>query len=87
MLPVRTKGYHSMDRLPNWGWLVVAAAVLLSPVFAFFAAISVEMLVCMMKEGGAPALVPLAAACVIGRLLYRRFWARGRDGHLAGGHA
>jgi len=76
-----------MDRLPNWGWLVVSAAVLLSPVFAFFAAILLEVLVCMMKEGGAPALVALAAACVIGRLLYRRFSVPHRQGQLAGGHA
>ena len=76
-----------MDRLANWGWLVVAAAVLLSPVFAFLTAISVEVLVCMIKEGGVPALVALAVACVIGRCLYRKFSVRRREGHLAGDHA
>jgi hypothetical protein len=76
-----------MDRLPNWGWVVVAMAVLLSPVFAFLTAIGVEILVCMIKEGGVPVLIALAAAGVIGRLLYRRFSVRRRDGHLAGEHA
>ena len=76
-----------MDRLPNWGWLVVAVAVLLSPVFAFLSAIWVEILVCLIKEGGTPAFIAVAAACVIGRLAYRKFSVRYREGHLAGDHA
>ncbi len=76
-----------MDGLRNWALLGIAAGVLLSPVFGFLTAILVEALVCTIKEGGVPALAALAAAGVIGRLLWRRFSIRRRVGKLAADHA
>jgi hypothetical protein len=69
-----------MDTLPTWAWWIIAAGVLLSPVFAFLLALLVEIFVGILKEGGAPALLSLVSVGVIGRLLLRkRVRPRARD--------
>jgi hypothetical protein len=76
-----------MDTLPIWGWWIIAAAVLLSPVFAFLLALLVEIVVGVLKEGGAPALLSLVTAGVIGRLLVSKRRARPKARDLAGDQA
>jgi len=42
-----------MDRSPGWAkWPIITAGVLLSPVFAFLLALSVGVLVAVIKEAG-----------------------------------
>jgi len=68
---VRLAVCGAMGRFPGWAkWPIIAAGVLLSPVFAFLLALSVAIFVVMIKEGrvgGEP----------------RRVWHR--RGHLLGG--
>jgi membrane protein implicated in regulation of membrane protease activity len=60
-----------MSRLPGWvRWSLIGAGVLLSPVFAFLLALSVGVLVLMIKAAGVA--VSLAAVSVIAALLVRR---------------
>jgi hypothetical protein len=62
-----------MDTLPIWAWWIIAAVlVLLSPVFAFLAALLVAILIGAVKEGSAPAFTTLIAAGLAGGLLLRR---------------
>jgi hypothetical protein len=72
-----------MDGLPSWAWLLVVVGVLLSPVFAFLIAICVEIAICLVKEGGVPALLVIVGASVIGRMLFSRLCLRRRPSHLA----
>ena len=61
-----------MDSLPTWAYVMIAAGVLFSPVFAFLIALLVEIFVGVLKEGGVPALLILVGAGVIGRLRVRK---------------
>ena len=51
---------------------LVAGGILLSPMFAFLMALVVEILIGLLKAGGAPALVTLVAAGIIGGFLLRK---------------
>jgi hypothetical protein len=65
--------------LPAWAQLsIIVAALLLSPVLAFLAAIAVEIVIGILVEAGVPQL-PAFASGVIGWLLPRK-WQRGREG-------
>ncbi len=65
--------------LPAWAQLsIIVAALLLSPVLAFLAAIAVEIVIGILVEAGVP-LLPAFASGVIGWLLLRK-WRRGRGG-------
>jgi hypothetical protein len=56
--------------LPGWAQLsIIAAVALLSPVLAFLMAIAVEILIDILVEAEAPALLALIGASVIGWLL------------------
>jgi hypothetical protein len=66
---------------------MIAAGVLLSPVFAFLLALLVEISVGVLKDGGVPALLTLVSAGVIGRLLVRKRRARPRARDLVGDQA
>jgi hypothetical protein len=76
-----------MDTLPTWAWWIIAAGVLLSPVFAFLLALLVEIFVGILKEGGVPALLTLVGAGVIGLLLVRKCRVRSRARDLVGDQA
>jgi hypothetical protein len=66
-----------MGRFPSRAkFLLVAAAGLLSPVFAFLMAIAVECSIGVMRDLGALPLVPLIVAAAIGRSLIRKARAR-----------
>jgi hypothetical protein len=57
-----------MDRSPGWAkWPIIAAGVLLSPVFAFLLALSVAIFVIVIKEAG---LTGSLAALGIGAVTY-----------------
>jgi hypothetical protein len=57
-----------MRRFPDWAkWPIIAAGVLLSPVFAFLLALSVGVLVAVIKEAGFAASL---AALGIGAITY-----------------
>jgi hypothetical protein len=51
---------------------LIAGGILLSPVFAFLMALVVEILIGLLKDGGAPALLALVAAGAIGGFLFRK---------------
>jgi hypothetical protein len=51
---------------------LIAGGILLSPVFAFLMALMVEILIGLLKDGGAPALLTLVAAGAIGVFLLRK---------------
>ena len=51
---------------------LIAGGILLSPMFAFLMALVVEILIGLLKDGGAPALVTLVAAGIIGGFLLRK---------------
>ena len=69
-----------MGRFPGWAkWPIIAAGVLLSPVFAFLLALSMAVFVVVIKEAG---LVASLAALGTGAITYlgvRRFRAPPRD--------
>ena len=54
---------------------VIAALILLSPVFAFLVVIGAEMLIDSLIIGGTSAVCAVAAAS-IGLVLLRKFWRR-----------
>jgi hypothetical protein len=57
-----------MGRFPGWAkWPIIAAGVLLSPVLAFLLALSVAVLVAVIKEAG---LAANLAALGIGAITY-----------------
>jgi hypothetical protein len=68
-----------MGRFPTWTKIsVVAAAVLLSPVFAFAMAIAVEILIGAVKDaGGLKLLLLIVAGAFACSLLHKRFGRRG----------
>jgi len=76
-----------MDSFPNWAWWTIVGGILLSPVFAFLLAVVVEILIGVLTQGGAPALLILAAAVISGRVLLRRRRTRPRAGNLLGDQA
>ena len=51
---------------------LIAGGILLSPIFAFYMALLVEILISLLKDGGAPALLTLVVAGAIGGFLLRR---------------
>jgi len=62
--------------LPAWAQLsIIVAALLLSPVLAFLAAIAVEIVIGILVEAGVP-LLPAFASGVIGWVLLRKLWRR-----------
>jgi hypothetical protein len=76
-----------MDSVSNWAWWTIAGGILLSPVFAFLLAIMVEILIGVLTQGGAPALLLAAAAVMSGWLLLRKHRTRSRAGDLLGDQA
>jgi hypothetical protein len=66
-----------MGRFPTWTkFSVVAAAGLLSPVFAFLLAIAAEISIGAVKDAGALPLLALVVAGAIGCSLIRKACAR-----------
>jgi hypothetical protein len=66
-----------MGRFPTSAkFLLVAAAGLLSPVFAFLMAIAVECSIGVIRDLGARPLVALIVVAAIGRTLIRKARAR-----------
>jgi hypothetical protein len=62
-----------LQRASNWGLRVlIAAAVLLSPVLAFLMALVVDIVIGFLNDGRVPALLILVAAGAIGGILYRK---------------
>jgi len=62
-----------MSRIPGWAkWLVIGAGVLLSPVFAFLVALSVAVLVVVIKAAGVPASLAIGGTSVVACVLVRR---------------
>jgi hypothetical protein len=51
---------------------LIAGGILLSPMFAFLMALVVEILIGLLKDGGAPALLTLVGAGAIGGFLLRK---------------
>jgi hypothetical protein len=76
-----------MDSLSVWAWWTIAGGILLlSPLLAFLLAVLVEILIGFLMQGGAPAVLILAAS-VSGGLALRKRWARPQDGDLLGDQA
>ena len=72
-------GRDGMSSPPTWAVLSIAAAVvLLSPVFAFLIAISVEILIGAVKDAGLLACLALVIASVIGWVLFGKLRVRPR---------
>ena len=69
-----------MGSLPGWAkWLVIGAGVLLSPVFAFLFALSLAVLVVVIKAAGVPASLAIGATSVVACVLVRRLRGPPRD--------
>jgi len=51
---------------------LIAGGILLSPMFALLMALVVEILIGLLKDGGAPALLTLVAAGAVGGFLLRK---------------
>jgi hypothetical protein len=71
-----------MGQFLTWAkFSVVAAAALISPVFVFFVAIAIEILIGVAEDAGALPLVPLIIAGAIGCSRLRKLYAcsRGRE--------
>src|SRR3984893_12343733 len=59
------------EQASNWGVVVlIAGGVLLSPIFGFLIALVVDILIGLLKDSGAPALLTLVVAGVIGGVLF-----------------
>jgi hypothetical protein len=77
-------GRHYLDIRRQWasnlgfGGLI-AGSILLSPVFAFLMALAVEILIGLVADGGALALLGLVAAGAIGGFLLRELRMRQQD--------
>jgi hypothetical protein len=69
-------GGNGMSSLPTWQFSIIAAVVLLSPVFAFLMAIAIEILIGALIEAGVPALLAVVVAGAIGWLLFHKLWVR-----------
>jgi hypothetical protein len=70
-----------MGRFPTWAkFSVVAAAGLLSPVFAFAMAIAVEILIGAVKDAGGLELLLLIVAGAFACSLLRKRFGRSRSG-------
>jgi amino acid transporter len=61
-----------VNRLPTWATWSIAVAVVLSPALAFLMFIAAEILIDLLMEAGALALIGLAIAVGIGWFLRRR---------------
>jgi hypothetical protein len=73
-----------MDRLSAWAWWTITGGILLlSPLVAFLLAVLVEILIGFLMQGGAPAILILAAS-MFGGLAVRKRWTRPQDGNLLG---
>jgi UPF0716 family protein affecting phage T7 exclusion len=62
-----------------WLWWANCREHLLSPVFAFLMALAVEILIGLVADGGALALLALVAAGAIGGFLLRELRMRQQD--------
>ena len=68
-----------MGQFLTWAkFSVVAAAALISPVFVFFIAIAVEILIGIAQDAGALPLVPFIIAGAIGYSRLRKLYACSR---------
>jgi hypothetical protein len=65
-----------MSSRPTWQFSIIAAVVLLSPVFAFLMAIAVEILLGSLTAVGVPALLAVFVAGAIGWSLFHKLWVR-----------
>jgi hypothetical protein len=64
-----------MSSFPTCQLSIIAAVVLLSPVFAFLIAIAVEILIGSLMTAGVPALLAVVA-CAIGWWRFHKLWVR-----------
>jgi hypothetical protein len=73
-----------MSSRPTWQFSIIAAGVLLSPVFAFLMAIAVEILIGSLMAVGVPAPLAVFSAGAIGWSLFLKLWVRPRppDSHV-----
>ena len=76
-----------MYSLSNWAWWTIAGGILLSPVFAFLLAVVVEILIGVLTQAGAPALIIIALSVACGWLLFRKYRTRAPAGSLLGDQA
>ena len=60
-------------------WSVITAVLLFSPALAFLMAIAAEILIDLLVEAGAPAILDLVAVGAIGWVLFRKMspWPKG----------
>jgi hypothetical protein len=65
-----------MSSRPTWQFSIIAAVVLLSPVFAFLMAIAVEILLGSLMAVGVPALLAVFVAGAIGWSLFHKLRVR-----------
>ena len=65
---------------PTWAELsIIGAAVLLSPVLAFLMAIAVEIVIGVLVDAGAPALLALVVVGAISWFLFRKLRTRPQE--------
>lgn len=65
-----------MDTVRNWACWIIAAGILLSPVFAFLLAVAIEISIGVLLQGGLSALLVLAAMVISGWLMFRKHRTR-----------
>jgi hypothetical protein len=65
-----------MTSFPTWQFSIIAALVLLSPVFAFLMAIAVEILIGSLIAAGVPTLLAVVVGGAIGWSLFHKMWVR-----------
>ena len=69
-------GGNGMSSLRTWQFSIIAAVVLISPVFAFLMAIAVEILIGSLIEADVPAPLAVVVAGAIGWLLFHKLRVR-----------
>jgi len=69
-------GGNGMSSFPTCQLPIIAAVVLLSPVFAFLMAISVEILIGSLIAAGVPALLAVVVGGATGWSLFQKMWVR-----------